>query len=248
MTVLIVTIEVIVGGTVYALVRKPTFKSEGVVQFDPDPVQPLGEGFVSDLSSRSFWSNQEYYKTQYEVIRSTALASMVVAELGLNTNAEFINNTEAEVVPEPAEISVASAANILTSRLTVAAVPDTRLARVSYVSANPDRARLIASAVLETYVWRNQEYIARSVAAAGDWLQEQLASLATELSESSNALNEFRLANSDRIFSLKLEDQADLQMASLELFAEQLAETKARIALLSADLESLREFKVSRPS
>ncbi|MBI3289587.1 MAG: polysaccharide biosynthesis tyrosine autokinase [Elusimicrobia bacterium] len=94
---------------------------------------------------------EDYYRTQHEILRSYALAKAVVAHLNLTAAAEFVGSDPAEV---------------LTSNLQVMPIKGTRLVDVLVESRDPRLATTLANAVCQAYINRaveGKEFVAQNI-------------------------------------------------------------------------------------
>lgn len=66
---------ILVATTFFTLRQKRIYQSNATAQIDPNPVRPLGKDVqgVMDIGTGAYWSNQEYYNTQYKIIQSAEL-------------------------------------------------------------------------------------------------------------------------------------------------------------------------------
>jgi len=117
--------------------RKPVYRADALVL-----IEKVGQNTL-DIEGVKVESNQEdYYQTQYEIIKSRSLAEKVVADLGLAHSPEFAGK-------EPAVR--------LQKAIRVTPVRRTRLVQVSAESADPVVAAKIANRLAERYVENNRE-------------------------------------------------------------------------------------------
>src|SRR6186713_1960780 len=72
-----------VGSVAYTGRQTKIYEPAATVQFDPQPLMPLGIQPGSESGPESFWSNQEYFATQHQILTSRKVASLVVRKLGL---------------------------------------------------------------------------------------------------------------------------------------------------------------------
>ena len=72
----------VVGSSVYTSNLVRVYEAVATVQLDPQPLTPLGHQ-STESGSDSYWSNQEYFATQYQVLTSRRVAELVVKKLGL---------------------------------------------------------------------------------------------------------------------------------------------------------------------
>src|SRR4051812_40709703 len=107
----------VVAISVYTSNQVRIYEAVATVQLDPQPLTPLGRQ-TNESGSDSYWSNQEYFATQYQVITSRRVAELVVKKLGLMTDRAFLANlprNEAPTGPVTA-VSLEDAAETLRAR------------------------------------------------------------------------------------------------------------------------------------
>ena len=236
--------------TFYTVGEKQIFRATATLQIDPNPTQPLGtevQAFVN-LGAGSFWTNREYYATQYKIIAGRSIASETVRVLGLARDAAFMSNASPgkRIAPVNTNVSIDEAADVLISRLKVEPVKDSRLAVVTYDDANKDRARLILAAHIEIYLANNVNRAVASTGAASDWLRGQVTTLKGQLEDSELALHEFKKEN--RILSLSLDDQSNMLREEMKQFNEALTAVRTRRETLLAREHELASIDASDPS
>ncbi|MCA9619574.1 MAG: polysaccharide biosynthesis tyrosine autokinase [Myxococcales bacterium] len=210
-TALAVLVVTVVGTTFFTLGQKKIYQAEGTVMFDPNPPSPLGSQVESvvDIGSGNFWSNQEYYETQYNIIKSRRLALQVVKELGLQNDAAFISNLPAGERPEhEAAVEPERAAEVLRGRLDVEPVQDSRLAIIKLRDADPERAQRLLSTLIDTYVEQNLDNALSSTSSATDWLRSQLDTLKKDLESSELELHQYKKEKD--ILSVKFDDKSNM--------------------------------------
>ncbi len=230
-TALATMLVVIAGAVFFTLGQKRVYQAEATVMFDPTPPRPLGSRVeaVVNMGSNTFWNNQEYYETQYYIIKSHRVALSVVRDLGLNNDPSFIQNLPegAEAKPQKT-VTPELAAEILRSRLKVAPVKDSRLARVKYRDANPKRSQRILSAVVDAYVAQNLENALTSTSSATEWLRAQLDTLKKDLNTREVALHKYKKDHD--ILSLAFD-------AKSSMLAEQMTQINAELTRVRASLQ-----------
>jgi succinoglycan biosynthesis transport protein ExoP len=235
---LILSITLVVGAavTLWTMRQPKVYEATGTIEFDPRPTQPLGDSLqdVSDPVS-SYWSLREYYATQLRVLESRNIAERVVTDLGLQHDPDFLGKSESGF--EPA--SLRDAAQLLMSRVSVEQVEDTRLVEVSVTDHDPERAALVANAIIDAYIQKSLEDRMASSVAALEWLGEQLSDLRTELNDSEMALHEFK--EEHNVLSVSMEDRQNLVAGEIQAFNDALTEARQRRIRLSARVERLRQ-------
>lgn len=236
---LIVLMTVLIGAAVLAYTwRLPRiYEAIATIEYDPNPARPLGDG-VEDVAAPNgdFWASREFFETQNRIIGSRLIAERVVERLGLHHDRTFTDQTDL-----PADwpgMTLADAAILLQSRMTIEAVTGTRLVNIRVRDREPERASLIANTVAEVYIEKTIEDRLGSTVSSLEWLGEQLDDLRGELHESETALHAFM--DDHDILSVSMEDRQNLVASELEHFTTALAEARTRRIELAAHLTRLR--------
>ena len=225
--VLAITATVSIGVAFYTLGQTKIYEANATVMFDPQQPRPLG-GAVQTVveSGEAFWSNKEYYKTQFWVIQSLRIASEVVRSLGLNRDAAFLSNVPAGTTLASAQASIEDAAKVLQSRTTVEPIKESRLAVVKYQDADPQRARRVLSALVEIYVQRNLDDMNESSTTSADWLRGQIGSLKDDLESSELRLHEYK--KDKNILSMSMNEQSNMLRGEMTALSSALTAIKIR--------------------
>jgi capsular exopolysaccharide synthesis family protein len=248
MTALGVTLTVVVTTTFYTLGQTKIYEAAGTLEFDPSPPRPLGKQVDSifDNGAGSFWATREYYETQYKILQSMRLATSVVQQLNLHRDTAFLRNLPPAANLPPANASMEDAAEVLRSRLTVAAVKESRLAMVRFSDADPERARRILNAILDRYLAQNVENALASANTAVDWLHGQLDNLKGELERSEMALHEYKLHKN--ILSVAFDDQSNMLRDQMKQVSEVLTSVRTRREEATARRDELLRISAENPS
>ena len=108
---------------------------------------------VSDSATSGYWWSREYTETQFKVITSRAVAERVVEKLGLDRDPAFLG-VDGVADPKQREelLRKMDAAAILQSKISVAPVKDSRIARIVVEDSSPQRAALLANELAEAYI------------------------------------------------------------------------------------------------
>jgi len=247
-TTLAVTMTIMVTTTFYTLGQTKIYEAAGTLQFDPSPPRPLGKQVDSifDNGGGTFWATREYYETQYKILQSMRLALSVVQQLNLNKDASFLRNLPPRLPAPPVTASPEDAAEVLRSRLSVAAIKDSRLAMVRYTDADPERARRILNAILDRYLAQNVDDALASAGTAVDWLRGQLDTLKAELERSEMALHEYKL--NKNILSVAFDDQSNMLRDEMKQVSEVLTSVRTRREEATARRDELSQISADNPS
>ena len=161
----------------------------------------------------SWYTQQKYPGTQYEIIKSRAVAEKVVENLelvehpffnkkvesrGFSIRSLFSFKDDSEQVADlrSEEEKIRDKKEMLTSMvqggITVSPVRDTFVVMIGFSSANPEIAALVANGVVDAYIQRNLEARFKEVKKVSDWMNQSLGGIATQLEGSEQKLQQFR--------------------------------------------------------
>lgn len=148
--------------------------------------------------------SREHFQTQAEIIKSQALAGLVVDKLKLTTNPEFdprshksfLSSSLSAIGIGGNELTEENAKKIVVNQfmklVIVEPVRLSQLVKVSFDSPDRELAAKIANAIAETYIESDMEARYQMSQKAGSWLSQRLTELKTGLVQSENALQKFR--------------------------------------------------------
>lgn len=245
---LAVAAAVVLTVTFFTLGQKKIYRAQATVEIDPKPPQPLGNDVhqVVDLGAGSYWSNNEYYQTQYAIMKSRRVTTSVVKQLHLDTDAAFLADAPPGATVQPKQVDVAEAANVVEARLSIQPVKDSRLVTVAFDDADSARAQKILSALVDTYIQQNMDYAVTSTSSAVDWLKGQLDSLSKDLESSEMALHQYKEAHN--ILSVSYDDQNNILRSEIQKLNDALTDVKAQRAAIAARRAELAKIKSDDPS
>jgi polysaccharide biosynthesis transport protein len=226
----------------YTSSQTPIYEASGTVQFDPQPLRPLGAQVAPVNQQESYWTNTEYFATQRQILTSRLVATAVVRKLGLHRDAAFLGlppGSRAAVTEE-------QAAEALRGRVTVVPVQESRLALVALRDANPAQAQRILSVLLETYVEQNLDTTLASANTTADWLDTQLGKLKNDLESQEMELHDFKKSNN--LLSVSFDDQSNMLRAQILQLNATLTELKAKRETVAARLSVLQHINIDDPA
>lgn len=248
-TALGVAAAMTLGTAFYTLGQTKVYQAVGTIVFDPNPPRPLGTAVetVVDMGAGNYWSNQEYYSTQYKIIQSMRVALGVVQQLGLHQDLAFLAGVPAgtpvrNITPTTAEV----AAGILQGRLTVEPVRESRLTVLRFEDADPERAQRILSTLIDVYIEQNLDDALSSTGAAVDWLRGQLDKLRVELDSSEMALHDYKLKNN--ILSIAFDDRSNMLREEVRQLSDALTAVRTKRQEVSARSRELSKLSAENPT
>jgi polysaccharide biosynthesis transport protein len=224
----------------YSVGQTKIYLATVIVQIDPTAPRPLGPDVqgVADLGAGLYWDTQQYYQTQYEVLRSRHLAERTVRRLGLERDAGFIRNSSPNVsLPPLTEPDVESAIDALRGRMTVTPIKESRLVSITLQDADPARAARVLRAVAETYIDDNVDGSLESTESASRWLNVQLEKLKAELTDREQALHDYK--RNKEILSVSMDDQNEFLRVELGHLSQALTNVQTERESLASRYEEL---------
>ena len=227
------------GVTAFITLRTTkVYRATATVRIEVQAPRVLGNDVenVVEMGTGSFWSNIEYYETQYKIIESRDVALRVVKQHQLNEDPGFLNvPPEQRATWKPVDFDTAALA--LQSMLKVEPIKDSRLALIHIDDTDPKRAQMLANAIASAYVDKNLETMLKSTIDAVDWLSGQLDDAKSKLASSEEAVLAYK--KDKDILSVSLEDKQNLIATQMTEAAQRLMETRAKRIELQARKEAI---------
>jgi polysaccharide biosynthesis transport protein len=218
------------------------------------------------LEHNSDRSDQDYdagsfYKTQYEILKSRTLAAVVINNLALEKNPDFMGpetqpsllarclssirsflskgsggKTDADNGSDILGVNAGTIDKYLAD-LTIRPELDTRLVEVAFTSPVPELTAKITNAHVQAYIQEGYDLRSRSSQAAQKFLESQLTDLEKRLEKSEAALNDYRRERGIVAFSLNDKDRlVSDRMTGLNRV---LVDAEERRISLQADVETI---------
>jgi capsular exopolysaccharide synthesis family protein len=187
------------------LMTTPLYRATAVMQIDNEQQEVLQMGGFAGSFSK--W-DPEFLETQYQLLRSRALAERVADDLDLDAAAQarlrtpgWLGRLKALVRPAQAAAPAASDPNpeatrraaigIVRGGLSIEPVMETRLVRISYDSPVPAFAARVANAVAEGFIAAGLERRFGANSYAKQYLEDQLKTSKSRLEQSERQLVAF---------------------------------------------------------
>lgn len=196
--------------TVLAYSMQPVYKSTATLMIGGGE-HLLGSDTGADSKS---WSAQEqFYSTQYELLKSREIAQAALEQLNLEEKPwlnpledgggagfdwqSWVPQSWLEAMGMEHTQFAESDPNRellrwLSENLSVSAVRDTSMVKVSFDSPNRSLAAMVANAVASAYIETNIKQRVESTGEASDWLKEQLLKSQQSVAESVESLQRYR--------------------------------------------------------
>lgn len=191
-------------------------------------------------------ADQEFYQTQYGLLRSRSLAERVADELRLVDDPEFfalygVSTTDPALERVNGRYPASGratrrriAGQLLLKNLAVSPTRLSRLVDVGFTSPNPTFSAKVANAWAENFIETNLERKIQATSYGRNLLQRQLAQLKERLDESYRQLVAY--ASAQRIINLPSQSSGDGRItAERSIVADELAQLNAALAQAVAD-------------
>jgi capsular exopolysaccharide synthesis family protein len=223
------------------------YQAAMTLKIEPAAIRPLGkEVQTPGESSDYYWTNKEYYETQYKIIQSRKVAEETVRILNLHRDATFVKMLPADAHAElDKELTVEEVAGIVQKRLAVEPVKNSRLVELTFQDADPARAQRVLATLADTYIEQNLEVALTNMGTAGDWLNAQLIKLKAELETSELDLHEYKKKN--QLLSVSLDDQSNMLRDEMQQLHRELTSARARREQLAARVSQLNRANPEDP-
>lgn len=237
----------------------PVYRSTATVQITPPNSQILEYAdFASDDGGR--FGQQQFYTTQYEILRSRDLAESVVRTEGVEDHPELTGEIrqrsligELRALPgaikgaltpdrrpqieglseeQRRERTIRSAAGALRDRLTVEPVRNSNLVNVSVEAFDPEFASRMANAIVDEYMRTSMQRRYQAGAQARDFLEDQLGDMRIQIERADQALLDFAQRN----------QVADLDQR-IEMATSTLNDLNQRLSNVETELVTLGSYK-----
>jgi capsular exopolysaccharide synthesis family protein len=181
-------------------------------------IQPQMPQVISDLKDlmeeQNAGSDYDYYKTQFDLLKSQSLAARVIHDNDLGSNALFKSNGESSLLhsltalakslfkpeesfPRSEKVSniYGAAPQLVTAyikRLSIEPKRGTQLVIIGFTTPNPRLSAAIANAHVRTYIRQGLDLHAQAGKNVEEFLQQKVGELKDKVEQSEAALNQYR--------------------------------------------------------
>lgn len=229
----------VVAGVTITLLMTPIYTASTTIQIDREAARVLD---VADVSPReSMIQGEEFFQTQYGILRSRSLSERVIDDLGLATSDTFLDQMNV-APPRRAERSAAAQAaqrrelviRAVQENLGVSPVRGSRLVSVSFSSPDPTLSAKVANAIVENFIQSNLDRRYESSSYAREFLEDRIEQTKARLGDAERQLVVY--AGNEQIINIREAGQAtgeaqSLASSNLSAINSALAEAQAeRIA------------------
>jgi polysaccharide biosynthesis transport protein len=237
-----VTATCVILGLIATLLMTPKFTATATVEISRESNKVTGfQGVEQDVSI----ADQEFYQTQYGLLKSRSLAERVATQLRLVDDPKFFKLYRvASEDPALQQVNGRYPASGRATRQRVAGkilltnlgVDPTRLSRlvdIHFTSPDPAFSSRVANAWAENFIQTNLERKIQATSYGRNVLQRQLAELKDKLDESQRQLVSY--ASAERIINLPSQAGDNRATAERSIVADDLATLNNALSQATAD-------------
>lgn len=217
-------------GFLATYLQTPIYRAQALVQIDPPGQNISALSNPYPATAFNWFDYQNYYNTQYRIIRSKALGQRAVDKLELSARAPFKD------AKEPALLFV--------GRVEVIPVPDTRLAQIAVHHEDPTEAARWANTLADAYIEQNLESKIETTRNVYSWLQERLSEAEMDVESSEQSLYEY--TKEQGLFTPK--EGQSISRETLEKLNSEATDAKTRRIELESALAQVEKLRSNRES
>lgn len=229
----IVTALGLAVGAAATLLMTPIYTAQATIELDREGDKVFGAGEVRPFDLGA--SDDEFFQTQYGLLRGRALAERVARTTGLDRDSGFVDRmraSRARALSSPADRSQ-SAVDLLRDHLTVAPMRGSRLVGIRFASPDPVMSARIANAFATDFIAAGLERRFEASVYARNFLEHSLGDVKARLEASESELVNY--ATRQQIIPLASGSQSDDPEAGQSLAGANLEALNSALAAAKAD-------------
>jgi capsular exopolysaccharide synthesis family protein len=237
-----VTVACILLGLIATLLMTPKYTAEATIEIsrESDKVTDL-----QGVEREAGVADQEFYQTQYGLLKSRSLSERVAVQLRLVDDPKFFalfgvkpNAPAFQLVNDRYPLSGRAqrqrvAGELLLKYLNVAPTRLSRLVDIQFTSPDPNLSARIANAWADNFIQTNLERKVQATTYGRNLLQRQLGQLKEKLDESQRQLVGY--ASAQRIINLPSQSSDGKTTSERSIVADDLAALNAALSQATAD-------------
>jgi succinoglycan biosynthesis transport protein ExoP len=230
----------------------PIYKASSTLLIESEQAKAIKIDEVYGINS----GQQEYYLTQFEIIKSRSIAERVFNDLDLinhpafNQPPSWFTELKLQLNFIPEEIATAADSQIsqdiakhklidsFAQNINVSPVRKTQLVNISYESSDSQLAAQIANVVGDTYILSQLEAKLGMTQKVNTWLGGRLEDLRIKLDESEKRLEQFKLING----LIDVEGVTALDAKELERLSDEITVARSRKAQADSFIAVVKRY------
>ncbi len=180
-------------GTAITLLMPAIYRASATIQVDREASKVLGQG--DTLQTSELLSGDEFYQTQYGLLKGRFLAERVVGALHLADNETALKaigwknkaGRTGETAAEKRARRARDAVTLVEESLKVDPVHGSRLVEIGFDSRDPALSAQVANAMADNFITSNLERRFEAASYARQFLEQKLAQVKDKLEDSEKA-------------------------------------------------------------
>jgi uncharacterized protein involved in exopolysaccharide biosynthesis len=164
----------------------PIYTATATLQIDREAARVIVGQDVQP--QEQFTAGEEFFQTQYGLLRSRSLAQRVAESLGLARDERFLKNMGVAPLSTDPQRRLEQVVAVLQANLDVTPVRGSRLAMIGFGSPSPELSAIVVNAFAENFISSNLERRFESSSYARDFLEQRLAQVKGRLEASERQL------------------------------------------------------------
>lgn len=243
-------------GAIRTLMMTPLYTSTIRLQIDRNVAKIVDGGTVTPVEG----TDNEFLKTQYELLQSRSLAERVASAARLADDQNFFRPREFSLIATLRDLLKTSASNATPSRhaltraaaaivqgnVSVRPVAGSRLVDVSYSDPDPGRSQKIASAYADAFIASNLDKRFEANAYAKTFLEDQIKQLKLKLEQSEKTMLDFaekeQIVETQQNSSISESDLGNANIALGNITSERIRNEQLWRQVEKSDAISLPQF------
>lgn len=229
-------------GLIVTLLMKPKYTASTTIQISREAERVTNfQGVEQDASE----ADQEFYQTQYGLLKARSLSERVAEQLQLVNDPTFFETfgvgsedaafeqAAGRYTPQGRPTRLRIAGEILRGHLTVDPAQLSRLVDIRFTSPSPALSAKVANAYADNFIQTNLERKIQATSYGRDLLQRQLAQAKERLDETQRQLVQY--ASAQRIINLPGQPTAQGGTSERSLVADELQALNNSLSQATAD-------------
>ncbi|MBW2702156.1 MAG: polysaccharide biosynthesis tyrosine autokinase [Deltaproteobacteria bacterium] len=245
-TVLMFFMAAVTTVTIFTLRQQKIYEARASMIIELYAPQVLGNmREVYNLGAGSYWSNKEYYETQYKVITSRTVAQKIVQLLRLEGNKTFLGIDK--MPPEEQKRLMDQSfdyVEMVQGALTVEPVKDSRMVYIKAKHRSPKWAQRLANAAVNAYIDYNLQTRRQITLDAAGWLADRAKELKSRADETENRLQAYK--TDKKILSVSLEDRQNITSQKLLDMNQALSRIQTERITLQSRRQQVTDIKTRK--
>jgi len=232
--------------TVVYIYKSPKiYRATLTLEIAPKAANILGRGMeiVSVGSSGYYWANKEYYKTQYEIIKSRAVSLKVAHSLS-KENLLSLLDIDISKLPKKQREQLDPVA-VLQSRISVTPKKNSNIVKISVDGKNPENVAFLTNSLAAAYIDFNLEKKYITTKDAAKWLGEQSLNLKKQLENSEFTLFDFK--KNHAILSSTFKEKQKILSDKIMTLNHQLTKKEIALKLLQSKISAFENLDYKNP-